>query len=295
MLWQNSIDTQNRSPHTPFTKKQCLINSINVFYGSWAIKKKGLANELPEDDDLFDVIGSAGINAGFHVVVVGKTDTTADLLNITRVAWTLIYGGVENVAILDGGFNKWKDEKRTVSTVVAKPKAGAYKGKTNKVLGAGTVILTGTRDDRLALGAKMGADQVINVCRENPLERVRELTGGLGPDLVLVTTGMRDSLQQAIEMAPRGTDIVLLAHLDDPVTADIGLAVQKGNSIFTVRGEGRMSVSQALSLMAQGKITPKDLITHNFRLSRIREAIDTFVERRDGAIKVVVHPEEASA
>jgi 2-desacetyl-2-hydroxyethyl bacteriochlorophyllide A dehydrogenase len=164
-----------------------------------------------------------------------------------------------------------------------------------KALGAGTVILTGTRDDRLALGAKMGADQVINISRENPLERVRELTGGLGPNLVLVTTGMRDSLQQAIELAPRGTDIVLLAHLDDPVTVDIGLAVQKGNSIFTVRGEGRMSVSQALSLMAQGKITPKDLITHRFPLSRIREAIDTFVERRDGAIKVVVHPEEPSA
>ena len=62
-------------------------------------------------------------------------------------------------------------------------------------------------------------------------------------------------------MAPRGSDIVFLAHLDDPVTADIGLAVQKGSSIFTVRGEGRMSVSQALSLMAQGKITAGDLIT----------------------------------
>ncbi|MBE0556325.1 MAG: alcohol dehydrogenase, partial [Proteobacteria bacterium] len=119
---------------------------------------------------------------------------------------------------------------------------------------------------------------------------VRELTGCMGPDLVIVTAGTRDSLQQAIEMAPRGADIVFLAHLDDPVTADIGLAVQKGSSIFTVRGEGRMSVSQALSLMAQGKITAGDLITHTFPLDRIQEAIDTFAERRDGAIKVVVHP-----
>ncbi|MFZ4438952.1 MAG: hypothetical protein ACOYOS_11030 [Syntrophales bacterium] len=90
-------------------------------------------------------------------------------------------------------------------------------------------------------------------------------------------------------MTPRGTDIVLLAHLDDPVTVDMGLAVQKGSSIFTVRGEGRLSVSQTLSLMAQGKITAGDLITHTFPLSQIREAIDTFAERRDGAIKVIVH------
>ena len=115
-------------------KEGNIPNSINVFYGSWAIKKKGLDNELPEDDDLFDVIGSAGIKAGSHVVVVGKTDTAPDLVNMTRVAWTLIYAGVENVAILDGGFNKWKDDKKTLSTEVVKPKAGEYKGKVNKAL-----------------------------------------------------------------------------------------------------------------------------------------------------------------
>ncbi|PIP08367.1 MAG: hypothetical protein COX51_04595 [Syntrophobacteraceae bacterium CG23_combo_of_CG06-09_8_20_14_all_50_8] len=115
-------------------KEGNIPNSINVFYGSWAVKKKGLDNELPEDDDLFDVIGSAGIRAGSHVVVVGKTDTVADLVNMTRVAWTLIYGGIENVAVLDGGFNKWKDDKKTLSTEVVKPKAGEYKGKVNKAL-----------------------------------------------------------------------------------------------------------------------------------------------------------------
>jgi thiosulfate/3-mercaptopyruvate sulfurtransferase len=115
-------------------KEGNIPNSINVFYGSWAIKKKGLDNELPEDDDLFDVIGSAGIKAGSHVVVVGKTDTAPDLVNMTRVAWTLIYGGVENVAVLDGGFNKWKDDKKTLSTEVVKPKAVEYKGKVNKAL-----------------------------------------------------------------------------------------------------------------------------------------------------------------
>jgi|SRR3989339_230303 len=115
-------------------KEGNIPNSINVFYGSWAVKKNGLDNELPEDDDLFDVIGSAGIKVGSHVVVVGKTDTAPDLVNMTRVAWTLIYGGIENVAVLDGGFNKWKDDKKTIATEVVKPKAGEYKGKVNKAL-----------------------------------------------------------------------------------------------------------------------------------------------------------------
>src|SRR3989339_1163156 len=121
-------------------KEGNIPNSINVFYGTWAVKKKGLDNELPEDDDLFDVIGSAGIKSGSHVVVVGKIDTVADQVNLTRVAWTLIYGGIENVAILDGGFNKWKEAKKPVSTETVKPKGGTYQGKANKALFA-------TKDD----------------------------------------------------------------------------------------------------------------------------------------------------
>ena len=159
-----------------------------------------------------------------------------------------------------------------------------------KALGAGKVILTGTRDDRLQLGKKLGADYVVNIRDENPIEKVQDLTGGLGPDLVLLAAGVENSLQQAIEMTHRGGDIVVLSHFNDPVTIDIGLAVQKGNNIYTVRGEGRMSVHQALALMTQGKVNGEALITHTFPLDEINEAIDTFVERRDGALKVVVNP-----
>lgn len=159
-----------------------------------------------------------------------------------------------------------------------------------KALGAGKVILTGTRDDRLQLGKKLGADYVVNIRDKNPVEKVHELTGGLGPDLVLITAGVENSLQQAIEMIHRGGDIVVLSHFNDPITVDIGLAVQKGNNIYTVRGEGRMSVHQALALMTQGKVNGEALITHTFPLDEINEAIDTFVERRDGALKVVVNP-----
>ncbi|MGQ9645207.1 MAG: sulfurtransferase [Thermodesulfobacteriota bacterium] len=113
-------------------KEGHIPNSINVFYGSWAIKKKGLDNELPEDDDLFDIIGSAGIKNDSVVVVVGKTDTTPDLVNAPRVAWTLMYAGVPNVAVLDGGFNKWAKEKKAISTEMVRPKAGEFKGNANK-------------------------------------------------------------------------------------------------------------------------------------------------------------------
>jgi thiosulfate/3-mercaptopyruvate sulfurtransferase len=115
-------------------KEGNIPNSVNVFYGTWAVKKNGLDNELPDDDELFDVIASAGITAGSRVVIVGFAESTTDLVNLTRVAWTLIYGGVENVAILDGGYNKWEEAKKPISNTAAKIKSGTYQGKVNKAI-----------------------------------------------------------------------------------------------------------------------------------------------------------------
>lgn len=159
-----------------------------------------------------------------------------------------------------------------------------------RALGAEKVILVGTRDERLELGKALGAHDTINLNNEDAVEKARQLTDGEGPDLVLVAAGMQDSLQQALEMIRRGGNMVLLAHFDQPVTIDIGLAVKDGVNLYTVRGEGRMSVHRALSLMAEGKIDGKPLITHTFPLAEINEAINTFRERKGGALKVVVHP-----
>ena len=106
--------------------------AVNVFYGTWAIKRGDLLNELPADDDLKDVLSSAGIEPGSLVVVVGKMDAPTDRVDSSRVAWTLKYAGVENVSLLSGGYNKWVNDKRPVSTDAVKPRSKAYKGKFNK-------------------------------------------------------------------------------------------------------------------------------------------------------------------
>lgn len=109
-------------------------NAVNVFYGSWAIKKGDLLNELPANDDLFDAIGSAGIDANSIVVIVGKTEAMPDRFDMTRVAWTLKYAGVNNVAILNGGQNQWVKDKKPLSADAVKAKSKAYRGKINRGL-----------------------------------------------------------------------------------------------------------------------------------------------------------------
>ena len=101
--------------------------SVNVAYGSWAIKKGDLLNELPSIEDLTDIIGGAGIDKDSFVVLVGKTDKVPDQFDMTRVAWTLKYVGVPNVAILSGGINQWLKEGKAVSQEMTRPKAKRFR------------------------------------------------------------------------------------------------------------------------------------------------------------------------
>ena len=73
-----------------------------------------------------------------------------------------------------------------------------------KALGASPVILTGTRNRRLAIGRELGADRVINIAEENAVDVVRQLTGGIGADYVVECAGTEATVNQAIHMANRG-------------------------------------------------------------------------------------------
>jgi thiosulfate/3-mercaptopyruvate sulfurtransferase len=108
--------------------------AVNVPFRSWSVTRKGLLLELPEDKALFKTIGAAGIKGDSKVVVANKVDIHHDIADVTRTACTLMYAGVKNVAILDGGYNKWLKEKKPLSDKAVRPKPLAYKGELNKAL-----------------------------------------------------------------------------------------------------------------------------------------------------------------
>ncbi|HOG11557.1 MAG: rhodanese-like domain-containing protein [Smithellaceae bacterium] len=126
--------------------------AVNVVYGTWAVKKGDLLNELPAVDDLADAIGSAGIDQNSLVVIVGKTDKVPDQFDMTRVAWTLKYLGVPNVAILSGGQNQWLKESKPVLQDMTRPKEKEFAASVNK----------GLFVDKASLAGKIGKALVID-------------------------------------------------------------------------------------------------------------------------------------
>ena len=157
-----------------------------------------------------------------------------------------------------------------------------------KALGASPVILTGTRERRLAIGKALGADRVINIAEEDPVEVVKSLTGAIGADYVIECAGTEATVNQAIHMTNRGGRICLAAFPHETVLTDIAHLVRNNIYVFGIRGEGRSATHRAMELMAEKRFDATKIHTHTFALADLPTALRYARERIEDAIKVVV-------
>ncbi len=167
---------------------------------------------------------------------------------------------------------------------------GLISAQLAKVLGAGRVILTGTREDRLAVGKQLGVDVTLNVREVNVRQEVMKLTNGLGADLVVECTGQAGPAAEALELARKNGRISFNGIYHEPVTLALNKIVQWNLLITGPKAEGMWNLERAIPLMADGRLKMKPLITHVFPLDEINAAFETFIQRKGGAIKVVVKP-----
>src|SRR3979490_92383 len=107
-----------------------------------------------------------------------------------------------------------------------------------KALGASPVILTGTRNKRLAIGRELGADRAINITEENAVDILKQTPGGIGADYFVECAGTEATVNQAIQMANRGGKICLAAFPHDPVTTALPHLVKNTLYFYGIRGKG---------------------------------------------------------
>jgi threonine dehydrogenase-like Zn-dependent dehydrogenase len=211
--------------------------------------------------------------------LVGIADTMSDEeATLVVTAGTAMYGLTELGGLVAGE-----------SVVVTGPgPIGLLGVAVAKALGAQPVILTGTRDNRLAIGRELGADHVINVRKEDPLAAVRRLNGGRGVDYVLECSGAPNAVNEAIHMVNRGGKVCLAAfpHEDTPV--DVAHIVRNNIYLYGIRGEGKSATLRAEAFMRQKRFDATKIHTHTFALDDLPTALRYARERLEDAIKVVV-------
>ena len=160
-----------------------------------------------------------------------------------------------------------------------------------KALGAGPVILIGTRDSRLEIGKQLGADHTLNVKTEkNIVEAVKSIVGKKGVDYVVECAGTEQALNDAIMMTNRGGKICLAAFPHEPVKINIPHMVINNIYMFGIRGEGKSATHRAMEFMKEKRFDAKLVHTHTFNLKDLPTALKYARERIDDAIKIVIRP-----
>lgn len=159
-----------------------------------------------------------------------------------------------------------------------------------RACGAGAVVLSGTREERLAIGRQIGASHTVNVREQDLVEAVMELTDGKGADLVIECSGDPTAAATCIDITKKSGRISFLGIYSQPVTLALNNLVQKNIQAAGGKAEGNWALERGMPLIANGAIDVRPLITHVFDLEHIGEAMETFTKRLGGAIKVIVKP-----
>mgnify|MGYP000874979883 FL=1 len=158
-----------------------------------------------------------------------------------------------------------------------------------KAMGSRTIIVG--RRERLQVAKKLGADFIVDYEKaDDPVAAVRELTEGFGAHQVIECAGNATAYFEAVKMARKRGHVALISIPgDDGQEIAVKSMIMNQITVHGVRANPNCSRT-VLNLMSQGAVDARGMITHTFPIDMIHEAFDTFINRKDGAVKVVIHP-----
>jgi threonine dehydrogenase-like Zn-dependent dehydrogenase len=191
---------------------------------------------------------------------------------------------------------------------------GQFSIKSAMLLGATRVIAIDRFPERLRMAAGIGA-HTLNYEEVDVLDALKELTGGRGPDSCIDAVGMEahmpgahgaydklktslkletdrpSVLRQAI-MACRNGGTLSVPGVYGGVIDKVpfGAIVNKAITVKTGQTHVQRYMRPLLERIEKGEIDPSFVITHRVRLDEVPLAYETFRNKEDECIKVVVNP-----
>lgn len=157
-----------------------------------------------------------------------------------------------------------------------------------KARGVSEVYVVDIMEKRLDKAMELGADGVINGAKEDVLEVVKQLTNGDGMDLVVETAGTEITTRQAIHMAKKGANIVLVGYSKSgEMTLPMSLVLDKELTFKTVF-RYRHIYPMAIEAVAAGKVNLKGIVTDIFTLDEAQKAMDYSVNNKADIVKAVI-------
>jgi threonine dehydrogenase-like Zn-dependent dehydrogenase len=157
-----------------------------------------------------------------------------------------------------------------------------------KRLGAEQIIIMGRHEDRIALAKEFGATDVVSERGDEAVQRVRELTGGVGAHSVLECVGHSQSTETAISIArPGGAVGRVGVPQDEAIPAS--LTAFFGNvKVGGGPAPSRAYIEELLPDVMEGRIEPGRVFDRTVGLDEVPEGYRAMNDRE--ALKVMVRP-----
>ena len=157
-----------------------------------------------------------------------------------------------------------------------------------KALGAEKVMIADISDVRLDLAKQCGIDFVINTLNTDLEAAVLENFGPQRADFILDCAGSPKTLEQAIRIARRGTNIVLVGNFYDFVPVELGLVQRRELNLIGDMNYVAEDYEDAISFIAAGQIMVNELISNHFAFREYADAYQYIDDNVGGTVMKVM-------
>ena len=154
-----------------------------------------------------------------------------------------------------------------------------------------SLIMAGTRDDRLAVAAQLGATHTINVRKTAAFDEIMKITGGKGVDRVIQCATTVDAVELGLRILGGNSIMSVEGYVGQPIPVNFGIFQETPvNAIIGVCGVTHQNYKDTIALAEAGKISFEPIITHRYKLDDIDKAIKLMRDKNEGVIKIVINP-----
>jgi alcohol dehydrogenase len=158
----------------------------------------------------------------------------------------------------------------------------------------GRIVAIDLDDGRLASAMRFGADTAVNNGREDAVEKVMELTDGLGADVAFEAVGVPQTFELATELIRPGGRVANIGVHGKPVTLHLEKLWNRDVTVTTGLVD-TFSIPQLMRLTVSGRLDPSLFATHRFPLGETMAAYDAFADAANTkALKVVLEGTKVS-